>query len=181
MQKQKNFIKLPIKQRRHKINNEVRFPQVRLIGETETKIMSSYEAFKLAESEGLDLILINENANPPVVRIDDYNKFIYKLEKSEKERKKKSVKVETKEMQLSSEIGENDLKIKARKCLEFLEHGNKIKCVLQLKGRQKTMPERGEVVMLKMLNMISELGEPEFLPKLENDKWITIVKPRKKK
>jgi translation initiation factor IF-3 len=181
MQKQNNFRKPPVKQRRHKINSEVRFPQVRLIGDTETKIMSSYEASKLAEAEELDLILINENANPPVVRIDDYNKFLYQLEKTEKERKKNSVKVETKEMQLSAEIGENDLKTKARKCLEFLEHGDKIRCVLQLKGRQKAMPERGEIVMLKMLEMLSELGEPEFLPKLENGKWVTIVKPRKKK
>jgi hypothetical protein len=72
---------------RHKINGEVRFTQVRLVGfYDEPKLMSSYEASKLAETEELDLILINENQNPPIVRLDDYKKFLYNLEKVEKER-----------------------------------------------------------------------------------------------
>ena len=74
---------------RHRINADVRFPEVRLVGfYDEPKLMSSYEASKLAEAEELDLILINENQNPPVVRIEDYKKFLYHLEKSEKEKKK---------------------------------------------------------------------------------------------
>lgn len=181
MQKQINFRKAPIKQRRHKINGEVRFPLVRLIGDGESQLISSYEASKMAEDEGLDLILINENAAPPVVKIADYKKFIYQLEKNEKERKRNTTKVETKEMQLTTEIGENDLKTKARKCSEFLEHGDKVRCVLQLKGRQKSMPERGEAVMLKMLELLSDVGEPELFPKLENGKWVSMIKPKKKK
>lgn len=180
MQKNNNFRKPPQKQRKHKINAEVRFPEVRLIGRGEPQIMSSYEASKIAESEGLDLILINESANPPVVRIEDYNKFLYQQQKAEKERKKNSVKVETKEMQLSAEIGDHDLKTKSRKCIEFLEEGDKVKCVLALKGRQKMMPERGEIVMLRMLELLSEVGEPETLPKLENGRWLVMVRPRKK-
>lgn len=171
----------PVKQRRHKINGEVRFPQVRLISNGETQIMSSYEASKIAEEEGLDLILISETSNPPVVKIEDYNKFLYHLEKQEKERKRNAVKVDTKEIQLSMEIGENDLKTKARKSLEFLKHGDKVKCVMQLKGRQKSMPERGELVMLKMIDMLSDLGEPESMPKLDNGKWIVMIRPSKKK
>jgi translation initiation factor IF-3 len=180
MRKTNNFRRPPVKEKRHKINSEVRFPQVRLIGEGEPRLMSSYEASKIAEEEGLDLILINEVATPPIVRIEDYNKFIYHLEKQEKEKKKNSTKVETKEVQLSVEIGENDLKTKARKSLEFLQHGDKVKCVLQLKGRQKSMPERGEVVILKMLDMISEIGEPESMPKLENGRWIVMIRPKRK-
>ena len=68
------------KERKHKINSEVRFPQVRLVGMGEPKILSSFEASKIAESEGKDLILINESQNPPIVRIEDYNKFIYEME-----------------------------------------------------------------------------------------------------
>lgn len=181
MRKDNNFRKAPIRQRRHKINGEVRFPEVRIIGEGEPRLMSSYEASKMAEEEGLDLILINESANPPIVRIEDYNKFLYHLEKQEKEKKKNAVKVETKEVQLSVEIGENDLKTKARKSLEFLQDGDKVKCVLQLKGRQKAMPERGEIVILKMLDMLSEMGEPESMPRLENGRWIVMIRPRKKK
>lgn len=181
MQRENNFRRVPQKQRKHKINGEVRFPQVRLIGQGEPKIMSSYEASKLAESEGLDLILISETAVPPVVKIEDYNKFLYQQQKLEKERKKNAVKVETKEMQLSAEIGEHDLKTKARKCSEFLQDGNRVKCVLELRGRQKMMPERGQLVMLKMIEILAEYGEPESMPKLENSRWMVMIRPSKKK
>ena len=76
-----------MKQKQHKINGEVRFPQVRIIGET-SQVMSSYEASKLAESEGKDLILIQENANPPIVKIENYKKFLYEIEQKEKANKK---------------------------------------------------------------------------------------------
>jgi translation initiation factor IF-3 len=167
---------------RHKINGDVRFPQVRLIGfYDEPKIMTSYEASKLAESQGLDLILINENQNPPIVKIEDYKKFLYHLEKSEKEKKKNSVKSVTKEIQLSSEISDNDLNTKIKKGIEFLQHGDKIKCVLQLKGRQKASPERGELVMLKYAAGVDACGVPESLPKLENGRWLMMLKPFSKK
>jgi translation initiation factor IF-3 len=165
---------------RHKINGDVRFPQVRLVGfYDEPTLMSSYEASKLAESEELDLILINENQNPPIVRIEDYKKFLYHLEKSEKEKKKNSVKSVTKEIQLSPEISDNDLNTKIRKGIEFLQHGDKIKCVLQLKGRQKATPERGELVMLKYVAGVEEHGIAESLPKLESGRWLMMLKPKK--
>lgn len=167
------------KKRAHKINEEIRFLEVRLIGE-ESKIISSREAFNLAQNSDMDLILINENANPPVVRIDDYNKFIYKIQKSEKERKKNSTQSVLKEIKLSPEISDNDLNTKARKGEEFLNEGNRIKCSVQLKGRQKASPERGELVMLRFAEMLSELGTPETMPKFEGGKWIMIVKPKKK-
>ena len=171
-----------IKTNKHKLNSEVRFPQVRLVGfYDEPTLMSSYDASKLAESEELDLILINENQDPPIVRIEDYKKFLYNLEKSEKEKKKNSVKSITKEIQLSPEISDNDLNTKAKKGLEFLEDGNKIKVVLQLKGRQKATPERGELTMLKFARAVESNGVLEALPKLEGGKWLMMVKPISKK
>ncbi len=174
-------MKNKINRNRHKINGEVRFPQVRLVGfYDEPKLMSSYEASKLAESEELDLILINENQSPPIVRIDDYKKFLYNIEKSEKEKKRNSAKSVTKEIQLSPEISDNDLKTKMRKGQEFLEDGNKVKCVLLLKGRQRANPERGEIVMLKFAEGVNQFGVPEQLPKLESGKWLMLLKPNKK-
>jgi translation initiation factor IF-3 len=171
-----------IKTNKHKLNHEVRFPQVRLVGfYDEPTLMSSYDASKLAESEELDLILINENQNPPIVRIEDYKKFLYNLEKAEKEKKKNSIKSVTKEIQLSPEISDNDLNTKARKGIEFLKHGDKVKCVLQLKGRQKAAPERGELTMLKFAGVVAEYGALESLPKLESGKWLMILKPISKK
>lgn len=167
---------------KHKINGDVRFPQVRLVGfYDEPKLMSSYDASKLAESEGLDLILINESQNPPIVRIEDYKKFIYNLEKAEKEKKKNSVKSVTKEIQLSPEISDNDLNTKIKKGIEFLKDGNKIKCVLQLKGRQRANPERGELTILKFAKGLDGFGSPEALPSLESGRWLMMIKPSIKK
>lgn len=168
------------KERAHKINSEVRFPQVRLVGQGDPVVMSSYEASKLAESMGKDLILINENQLIPIVRIDNYNKFIYDMEKAEKERKKNLVKNETREIQLSCEIADHDLHTKSRKGEEFLKEGDKVKCVILLKGRQKSMPERGELVMLKFADILAEFGSLEAMPKLEGNRWLMTIKPKKK-
>ena len=168
-----------VKQRRHKINGEVRFDEVRVIGEV-PQVMSSYEAYQLAQAEGKDLILINETQKPPIVKIEEYNKFLYNLEKAEKEKRKNAIKSVIKEIQLSPEISDNDLNTKARKGREFLEDGDKVKCVIQLKGRQKGNPERGEIVMLKYANILEEVGTLESMPKLEGSKWLMMIKPKKK-
>ena len=77
-----NFRKRPEIKRKHKINSELNFPEVRLVGRGEPFVISTSEAQKIANSEEKDLILINESQNPPIVRIEDYNKFLYVLEKT---------------------------------------------------------------------------------------------------
>ena len=173
----KTFVK---KERKHKINGEVRFPEVRVIGSYNGQLMSSFEASKIAQEEGVDLILINENANPPIVRIEDYGKFIYDSERKEKEAKKNVHKTQLKEISLSVNIADHDLRIKAKKALEFLENGDKVKLSLLMKGRQMSMKENGEIVMLKFAHFVEELGLPEALPKLEGNRWNMIIKPKKK-
>jgi translation initiation factor IF-3 len=169
------------KERKHKINSEVRFPQVRLVGEGEPIVMSSFEASKLAQSLGKDLILINENQTPPIVRIEDYNKFIYDFEKSQKLKQKNQQKVELKEIQLSCDIAINDLQTKARKAKEFIEDGDKVRCVVRLKGRQKSMPERGRLVMEKFFEILMEISQMEEQLKFDGDKWVMTLKQKKVK
>ena len=169
------------KNRKHKINNEVRFPQVRLIGEGEPVLMSSLDAYKEAQSRELDLILINESANPPVVRIADYNKVIYDAERAEKERKKNAHKTELKEVQLSVNIAENDMNTMANRAIKFLERGDKVKVVLLMKGRQKIHPEMGEITMLNFIERVQETGTPETMPRLEGNRWIVMIRPKAKK
>ena len=142
--------------------------------------MSSYEAAKLAEDNEKDLILISENANPPVVRIEDYGKFLYEIEKREKESRKNQKKTELKEISLSVTIADHDLGVKSKKALEFLEEGNKVKLTLLLKGRQHNMAQQGQVVMLRFATLVEEVGVPEAMPKLEGSKWNMILKPKKK-
>jgi len=175
------MIKRIVKERKHRINGEVRFDKVRLIDESGSRIMSSQEASILAKNLSLDLILINEKADPPVVKIEDYSKFIYQQEKQEKINKKKQKAAEVKEVQLSPEIGDHDLNTKLSKAVEFLEKGNKVKVVLQLRGRQKAHPDRGQIVSLKFIDLLSEVGDPETLPKYENFRFITLIKPKKNK
>ena len=168
-------------ERLHKINTDIKYDKVRLVGSEEPKVISHSEAMKIAFSEGKDLILISESGDLPIVRIEEYSKFIYNLEKKQKEQKKNSIKTELKEIQLSCNIEENDLKTKAKKANEFLEDGNKVKCLIQLKGRQKAMPDRGELVMLKFATLLDELGTLESFPKLEGgSRWLMTIKPKKK-
>jgi translation initiation factor IF-3 len=166
--------------KKNKLNSEVRFPVVRLIGEGEPKLMSSQEAYYLAKSQELDLILINENQTPPIVRIADYSKFLYTLEKNEKERAKNAKKNELKEIQLSCDIAENDIQTKVNQAKRFLEKGNKLKVVLTLLGRQKSSPQRGEATMVNFESRISELSDIESAIKLEGSRWIAVYKSKKK-
>lgn len=178
--KQPNFRKRPEIKRKHKINHELIFPEVRLIGRGEPIVLSTREAQKIANDEEKDLILINENQTPPIVKIEDYNKFLYELEKAEKEKKRNSNKSQLKEIQLSVNISDHDLETKSKKGREFLKDGDKVKVVISLKGRQKASPERGELVMLKFAQSVEEFGIPESLPKLESGKWLMMIKTKKK-
>jgi translation initiation factor IF-3 len=167
--------------RKHKINSEVRFPQVRVIGVGEPRIMSSLDAFKEAQSLELDLVLINESGNPPVVRIVDYGKFLYEQEKADKERKKNTHKTELKEVQLSVNIADHDMNTMSNRAIKFLEKGDKVKVVLLVKGRQKAAPERGEITMLNFIQKVQEVGLPETMPRYEGNRWIVMIRPKAKK
>jgi translation initiation factor IF-3 len=162
----------------HKINTDIKSIEVRLVGEEEPRVLKTSEALSMAMNSGKDLIVISDQ-KIPIVKIEDYNKFLYDKQKAEKERKKNSSKSVIKEIQLSPEIGDNDLNVKARKALEFLEKGNKVKCSLMLKGRQRANPERGEVTMLRFAEILSESGTLESMPKLQGNRWNMMVKPKK--
>lgn len=168
------------KVRKHKINEDVRFPQVRLIGEGQPQLMSSFDAFKLAQSQELDLVLINESQSPPLVKIVEYSKYLYEQDKADKERKKAAHKTELKEVQLSVNIAENDMNTMSNRAIKFLDKGDKVKVVLLVKGRQKAHPERGEITMLTFIQKVSEFGSAETMPRYEGNRWIVMIKPKKK-
>jgi translation initiation factor IF-3 len=162
---------------KHIINEKIRFSEVRLIHDGENRIMRTEDAIEIAYSIDKDLIIINPNQAPPITKIEDYKKFLYTIEKKEKESQKKCDKSFMKEIKLSSEIAENDMNTKANKAIEILEKGGKIKCILQIKGRQNV--ERGKITMLKFAELIEEHGIPESMPQLANNKWIMLIKPKK--
>ena len=173
--------KQPNNKRKHKINDDIKSFEVRLIvNGAAPQIMRTKDALRLADEEGKDLILINENQDPPIAKIEDYGKYLYNIEKMLKEQKKNAVKSELKEIKLSCEISDHDLEIKAKKGKEFLQDGDKVKCVIQLRGRQRGNPDRGQLVMLKFATILEDYGSAENVPKLETNKWLMILKPKKK-
>lgn len=126
------------------INNTIRSLKLRVIGHKGENlgILSKDEAISEAKKVGLDLIEVSPNADPPVARIADYGKYTYELSKKMKEVKAKSHTTETKNIQISVTISENDIGIKAKQAASWIKEGHRVKIELQLKGRVKYMDEK---------------------------------------
>lgn len=126
------------------INQQIRAPRLRVINSLGENlgVITREEAFKKAKDVGLDLIEVSPNADPPIARITDYGKYMFDLSKKEKEVKSRSHNAETKNIQISVSIGENDIMIKAKQAAEWLKEGHRVKIELQLKGRTKYMEEK---------------------------------------
>jgi translation initiation factor IF-3 len=137
------------------------------------------EALRIADELGLDLIEIAPEANPPVCKIMDFSKFIYEKKRKLKEQRSKAAQVTVKEIRLSPNIDDHDFDFKLRHAINFLKEGNKVKVELFFKGRTILFQERGEMILLKFADAISEYGKVETLPKLEGKKMFMIIAPKK--
>lgn len=128
---------------RERINNQIRANEIRVISSTGVNlgVLSFKEAMSMANAEGLDLIEISPNANPPIVKIAEYGKYKYEQNKKLKKSKAGSKATETKSIQIKIGTGDNDLALKARKASEWLGEGHRIKVELFLSGRSKYMPD----------------------------------------
>jgi len=163
------------------LNENIRAPQVRCIGEDGTQygIISRDEALDIAEEKGLDLVLIAPNANPPVCKIMDFGKFKYQQEKKKKEAKKKQTKIEVKEIKLSVKIAQNDIDYKVKHAREFLEKGKHVKFRVFLRGREMAHPEAGVEVLNRVIPMIEDIGTVEKKPHVEGRYVNMMVVPKK--
>jgi translation initiation factor IF-3 len=160
----------------------IRVPQVRLVGDNiEVGVYSTQDAMKMAQDQQLDLVEISPNADPPVCKIIDYNKFLYEKRKKEKEMKAKSKSAEVKEIRFTPGTDDHDFDFKAKHAEGFLKDGNKVKAYVQFKGRAIMFKERGELLLLKFADRLSESGQPESLPKLEGKRMLMIITPKAKK
>jgi len=169
-------------QQEHRTNNMIRVPQVRLVGDNvEVGVYSIQEAMKMAQEQQLDLVEISPQADPPVCKIIDYNKFLYEKKKKEKEMKSKSKTAEVKEIRFTPGTDDHDFDFKARHAESFLKEGNKVKAYVQFKGRAIMFKERGELVLLKFAERLAEVGQPEGLPKLEGKRMLMIISPKSQK
>jgi translation initiation factor IF-3 len=178
-------------QTEHRLNEQIRTPEVRLVGDNlaevtavagqtvEPGIYQTSQLLKWADEIGLDLVEISPNAVPPVVRIIDYNKFLYQKKKKEKEMKANAAKVELKEIRFGPETGEHDFEFKVRHAKNFLGEGNKVKAYVQFRGRAIVFKERGELLLLRFIKELDEIGAPEQLPKMDGKRMMVILSPKK--
>lgn len=157
----------------------IRVPQVRLVGDNVTVgVYSTQEAQKMAQEQGLDLVEISPQADPPVCKIIDYNKFLYEKKRKEKEMKAKSKSAEVKEIRFTPGTDDHDFDFKSKHAEEFLKEGNKVKAYVQFKGRAIMFKERGELLLLKFAERLAEVGQPEALPKMEGKRMLIIFAPK---
>lgn len=171
------------KEQLHAINEGIRAKQVRLVGENiETQgLLSTFDALKLAREMELDLVEISPNADPPVCRIIEYQKFLYQQKKKQKEIKAKTVKVVIKEIRFGPQTDEHDYNFKLKHAIEFLEEGSKVKSYVFFKGRSILYKEQGEILLLRFAQDLDEYGKVEQLPRLEGKRMIITISPKPKK
>ena len=157
----------------HKLNSEINHPTVRL---GEHGIVSLKEAKVMAEAEGLDLVLLNENANPVICKLMNYEKFMY-----EQSKKPKHKPLDIKEVKLGPNMSDNDIEYREKHIIEFLDKGHKVKLTMQFRGRQMAFVDKGKALMLKLIMNLEEYGSAEAMPKLEGKKMMCTLKPKPKK
>jgi len=172
----------PRKEAEHRINHFIRVPQVRLVGDNvEPGVYPTNEAIKKAQEQGLDLVEISPNADPPVCKIIDYNKFLYDKKKKEKEMKANAKVSEVKEIRFTPNTDEHDFNFKAKHAENFLKEGNKVKAYVQFKGRAIQFQDRGQVLLLKFAERLTDIGVLESMPKMEGRRMLAMFAPKGKK
>ncbi len=182
MQPRNNFRRPFKREREHRINREITLPQVRLVGENlEPGVYSIEEALRICTDLEVDLVEISPQADPPVCRAVDYNKFLYEKKRKEKELKAKSSKSEVKEIRFTPNTDDHDFDFKAKHAENFLKDGNKVKAYVQFKGRAIMFKDRGELILLKFAERLAEFGTLEGMPKLEGKRMHAIFASKAKK
>ena len=163
----------------YRVNEQIRVREVRIVGEGGSTVMPTRQALDMAHQQGVDLVEISPNAQPPVCRLIDYSKFLYQQKKHQKEMKAKQVKVEVKEMRFGPQTDDHDYNFKLKHAKEFLEEGNKVRAYVFFRGRSILFKEQGEVLLLRFANDLEEYAKVEQLPRLEGKKMFLFLAPKK--
>lgn len=163
----------------YRVNEQIHVREVRVVGDDGSQVISTRQALDMARQQGVDLVEISPNAQPPVCRLIDYSKFLYQQKKRQKEMKAKQVKVEIKEIRFGPQTDEHDYQFKLKHAKEFLEEGNKVRAYVFFRGRSILFKEQGEVLLLRFANDLEEYGKVESMPALEGKKMFLYLAPKK--
>jgi translation initiation factor IF-3 len=165
-----------------RINERIRAREVRVIDDKgeQLGILPPFEALKIARERGLDLVEVSPTAVPPVCRIQDYGKFLYEKDKSERAARKKQKIIVVKEVKFSVTVDEHDYQTKKNQAVRFLTEGDKVKASLRFKGRQMAHRELGYAIINRLIQDIGDAGTVEFMPRMEGTTLHAILAPGKK-
>ena len=144
-------------------------------------VLTRDEALRMAEDMGLDLVEISPDANPPVCKIIDYQKFLYQLKRKLKEQKAKTAKTQVKEIRFGPQTDDHDFEFKLNHAKKFLSDGNKVRAYVFFKGRQILFQEQGKIMLLKFADQLEDYGKVDQMPFLEGKKMTILISPVKKK
>lgn len=166
----------------HRINERITAQRVRLVGENvEPGVYPLVQALRMAEELEADLVEIAQDADPPVCKIVDYNKFLYDQKKKQKEIKAKATKVVVKEIRFGPQTDDHDFNFKLNHARKFLQEGSKVKAYVFFKGRSIMFKDQGEVMLLRFATELEEDGKVEGMPSMEGKRMIMMLAPKKKK
>jgi translation initiation factor IF-3 len=170
----------------YRINREIHAPTVRLLDDQGKQIgvLPLAQAQALSQERQLDLVEVAPRAVPPVVKLIDYNKFLYQLKKKKQEEKKHSHMSETKQVQFGPFIDNHDLNIKLSRAREFIAQGDKVRFVVKFRGREMTKQDLGRSVLNKVIEQLSEIAKVEREMKMEGRQLVMVMtkgldRPRK--
>ncbi|HVC47010.1 MAG TPA: translation initiation factor IF-3 [Terracidiphilus sp.] len=165
-----------------RINDRIRAREIRVIDENgeQLGILAPLEALKIARERGLDLVEVSPTAVPPVCRIQDYGRFLYEKDKSDRAARKKQKVITIKEVKFSVTVDEHDYQTKKNRALHFLNDGDKVKASLRFRGRQMTHRELGYNIINRLIQDIGDAGIVEFMPRMEGTILHAILAPSKK-
>jgi len=162
-------------------NEEIDASEVRVIdaeGE-QAGVMPLRDAIEMAKDQGLDLVEVSPNAEPPVCRIMDFGKYLFEQNKKAQNSKRKQKQVHVKEIKFRPGTDEGDYKIKLRKLTEFLENGDKTKITLRFRGREMAHQDIGAKLLARVRDDLEEYGTVEQMPQMEGRQMIMVIAPKK--
>ncbi len=165
-----------------RINDRIRAREIRVIDENgeQLGILAPFEALKIARERGLDLVEVSPSAVPPVCRIQDYGRFLYEKEKSERAARKRQKVITVKEVKFSVTVDEHDYQTKKNQAVRFLTEGDKVKASLRFRGRQMAHRELGYKIINRLIQDIGDSAVVEFMPRMEGTILHAILAPSKK-
>ena len=156
---------------------------MRVVGDNvgQPQVLPIRDALKLADELELDLIEISPKAEPPVCRIDDYQKFLYQQKKKAKELKANQTKVVVKEIRFGPQTDDHDYNFKLKHAQNFLKEGAKVKAYVFFRGRSIVVKEQGEILLLRFATDLEEFAKVEAMPRLDGKKMNMMLAPKVKK